>query len=452
MTDARSLTLSLLDSMESGDDTLDRILFRAEPQIQGLNRADRALLHALVYGVLRWQARLDWVIDHLASRPGKKIDPLVRTILRLGLFQIQHLDRIPVSAAVNTSVELAKANRRKWAAGFVNGVLRRAADQNRNLPWPDRHIHPAAFLSVYYSFPRWLIDRWSGRWGLETTERLCREINAIPRITLRTNTLSVDRPRLIAGIQNDADDVKATAYVPEGISMSALRRPLTQWTAFQSAWFQVQNEASQCIAHLVSPRPGQRVWDACAGLGTKTAHMAQLMKNKGVIQATDLSQKKLDRLAPEMRRLGVSIVKTTVLDLEKPLTDRNEERFDRILVDAPCSGTGVLQKHPDGKWRTDDDKIQANGKRQMAMLHNAAPSLKPGGLMVYAVCSMEPEEGEQVVQGFLQKHPEFAIKHTEIGQLPNGDKLLTPDGFFRTFPHRHQMDGFFAAVLKKHKS
>jgi 16S rRNA (cytosine967-C5)-methyltransferase len=449
MIQARNIASNVLYRSQSGKHTLDQLLSQADQQVQRLNRADRALLHAIVYGVLRWQARLDWVIDHLTLRPGKKIDPLVRVILRMGLFQMHYLERIPTSAAVNTSVELTKKKRRKWASGFVNSVLRRAADTGKEIPWPDRGSDPIDFLSTFYAFPQWLICRWVGHWGVDETEALCKSINTIPPITVRTNTLRVDRQQLLEQIQTEAKEISFTAHSPEGISFSSVRHPIAHWKAFQKGWFQVQSEAAQCIAHLLDVSSGHRVWDACAGLGTKTAHLAQLMEDKGRILATDLSANKLGDLKVEMRRLGITIVEPLQLDLAHPPAHWHRGSYDRILVDAPCTGLGVLQKNPDGKWLGNPAMIQHNSRRQLTLLDNAAIHLKPKGIMVYAVCSIEPEENEQVIQGFLQKHSEFVIEHPKLDQVMNGKELLTSEGFVKTSPHKHQMDGFFAAALKK---
>ncbi len=449
MPNARSIAVKLLEKVQAGVHTLDHLLLQSDHLIQELKKPDRALLHALVYGVLRWQGRLDWIIAHLTTRPEKKIDPLVMILLRLGLFQILYLDRIPDSAAVNTSVELAKKFRRKWAAGFINGVLRKAARRPNETAWPDRQKHPVAYLSAYHAFPSWLVSRWVDRWGDDETEELCTSMNAIPGITLRTNTLRASRQNLLERIQQEAESIEPTRHCPEGISFSSPHRPIAQWPAFQEGWFQVQNEAAQCIGHLLSPEPGQTVWDACAGLGTKTAHLAQIMNNQGRILATDLYNQKLERLNSEMQRLGIGIVDTLPADLLKTRPDRITLKFDRILLDAPCTGMGVLQRNPDGKWRNDATTIQSNHQRQLKLLENVAGRLNTGGLLVFAVCSFEPEENEAVVRAFLQKHPEFVIDHPRLDRVKDHQKLLTSEGFLKTFPHRHQMDGFFAAGLKK---
>lgn len=444
---ARHLAITILFKCCTSSHTLDYWLEKWSAQIDGLQRADRALLHALVYGVLRWQSRLDWIIDQLAKRPAKKMDALVRIVLRVGLFQLVYLDRIPPSAAVNTAVEWVKKNHRSWASGFVNSVLRRAADQTHQMVWPDIKKDPAKAIAIQHAFPHWLISRWITRRGVAETRLLCQTINTIPPLTLRTNTLKTTRDKLMAAITDMADVIEPTQFSPEGVCFVSPVIPISKWPLFRQGDFQIQDEAAQIIAHLLLPQPGQRIWDACAGLGTKTAHIAQLMENRGHILASDAHRGKLDLLEAEMQRLSITIVNTRCMDFGS--VTPNLSHFDRILVDAPCSGLGVLQKNPDGKWRTQPNDLIKNGRRQLMFLEQALPYLAPGGRLVYAVCSTEPEENEVVIDHFLQKHPEFVIHTPEIDTVPHLEKLLTADGYLKTLPHHHQMDGFFAAVLKK---
>jgi 16S rRNA (cytosine967-C5)-methyltransferase len=448
MSQARAIAADLLNRLQDRRYTLDHLLEQADSRILRLNRADRSLVHALVFGVQRWQGRLDWIIDHLAARKSK-IDPHVRTILRLGLFQIHFLQRIPASAAVHTSVELAKNSRRRWAAGFVNGVLREAIRKADHIPWPDPEKDPLTHMAVIHAFPQWIISRWVRRWGAEATDALCCIVNTVPDTTLRTNTLRISRRELMAAVFPEAEAARETHYSPEGIALQRLRRPLPQWPSFQQGWFQVQGEAAQITSRFLGPLPGEAVWDVCAGLGTKTAHMAQLMQNRGRIVATDRYADKLQRLDREMNRLGITIVESTAMDLTAPEIVLPPLAFDRILLDAPCSGMGVLQKNPDGKWRLKPRDIRQNSARQLALLTQAAPRLKTGGILVYAVCSLEPEENEQVVDAFLQKHPEFAIHPGSWAPGGGINSLLTPRGFLSTIPHLSKLDGFFAAALIK---
>jgi 16S rRNA (cytosine967-C5)-methyltransferase len=447
MTDSRRIAVEILAEVEKGQQTLDRCLEIFAARIEPLNRADRALVHALVYGVVRWKKRLDWTIDQLARQPSK-IDPRVRTILQLGLFQILFMDRIPIPAAVNTAVEMVKRDGRAWAAGFVNGLLRRAA-RGPQPDLPDPHADPLQFLSVTQAFPSWLIERWLQRFGREETEALCRAMNTIPAITLRVNTLRAERGALLARIAPDVQHAVITVHAPEGIRISSPQRPLLEWEAFTEGAFQVQDEAAQLIAHLMGPRPGERVWDACAGLGTKCAHLAQLMQNRGEILATDVQKGKLSLLNKEMRRLGIGIVTAAVCDLTRNSDEFGGSGFDRILVDAPCSGLGVLQKNPDGKWHHHPENLQRYGSHQRQLLAAAAPKLKAGGVLVYSVCSFEPEENAAVIDDFLQNHPEFDIQPPMLPAVQGTELFISPPGFVQTFPHRHRMDGFFAVALTR---
>jgi 16S rRNA (cytosine967-C5)-methyltransferase len=449
MITAREMAISILQQLPAGRETLDQLLSDAEARINQLNRPDRGLFHALVYGTLRHQSQLDQIIDQHARRSSKKIDPLVRLLLRIGVFQIRFMDRIPESAAVNAAVELAKRLDRKWATGFVNGLLRNVARDDSPPPLPHREDDPVGFLAASQSFPPWIIRRWLERWDFDRTEAMCRAINAVPPITMRANTLKASRDTLIQSISERSGKLEPCAFCPDGVHAAALHRSLSQWEAFQRGLFQVQGEAAQLVSLLADPRPGQIVWDACAGLGTKTAHLAQLMHNRGFILATDRHPGKLKRLNEEMARLGIEIVQTRPMDLLSNGDDLDAGPFDRILLDAPCSGLGVLQRNPDGKWNTRIDDLRRHQLRQETLIHRAGGHLKSGGILVYAVCSLEPEENETIIQGFLQKHPEFDIFSPDPAVSAIDRRLLTPEGFLKTFPHPHGMDGFFAAALTR---
>jgi 16S rRNA (cytosine967-C5)-methyltransferase len=444
---ARRIALDILAQVSYGRQTLDHWLDAADTNLAQLSTVDRALAHALIYGTLRWQGRLDYQIDRLAKRSGK-IDPMVRTILRMALFQLHHLERVPDSAAVNTAVDLAKQTGRTWAAGFVNGLLRRSAAMRDRIDWPDMQTTPDLAVAIMDAIPRWLAARWIDRYGLQETRRLCKAINTIPSITIRANTLKTNRQALMDAIKKETHWIDPTRHAPDGIALAGLITPLPSWSAFQNGWFQVQDEAAQIVSHFLSPHPGETVWDACAGMGTKTAHLAQLMENTGTLVATDRYASKLDRLQGEMRRLGITMVKPYCLDLNATVPTAAElPSFDRILVDAPCSGLGVLQKNPDGKWNVAPEDLDQFRLRQLSFLKHACQHLRPGGLLVYAVCSFEPEENADVVNAFLQMHPEFAIQRPSMKTVTQSECLLTHEGWLNTFPHRHGMDGFFAAAF-----
>ena len=449
--DPRQTALWTLNALEGGTATLDRIMaaaFEAAPQ---LDRRDRGLAHALVHGVQRWRGRLDWIIAHFSRTPLARMDPAIRNILRLGLFQIAFMERIPVSAAVNTAVEMAKQTAAPWAARFVNGVLRSAARGLEGVPFPDLSRDPVSAIAASRAFPRWLVKRWLRRFGLQETLALCDAANAIPPITLRTNTLKTSRAELLAALQSAAEAPQPTPHAPEGVRCARLRETLTDLPAFRQGWCQVQDEAAQLVTHLLDPRPGERVLDACAGRGGKTGHIAQRMENRGTLVALDNDNPRLAELSEELQRLGVGCVEILPHDLTRPVASLGARSFDRILLDAPCSGLGVLQRNPDTKWAAERADLGRYGRRQLVFLQNLAPLVKAGGRLVYSVCSLEPEETDAVVAAFLEGVPDFDLARSAADAPLAAAGLVDPSGALRTLPHRHHMDGFFAVGLRRRR-
>lgn len=453
--DARQTALSVLNQLDRGRQTLDQVweqrlgLGADRPET---DKRDLALLYALVYGVLRWRGRLDHIIAHFSNTPLGKIRPDILNILRLALFQIIFLDRIPDSAAVNCAVQQAKRGRARWIGGYVNGVLRAVARAHEKTPFPDVRKHPVKAAAARKAFPHWILKRWLDRFGWDQAMALCDAVNAIPPITTRVNPLLVTRSQLIDALRVEARHVRKTPYSPHGVTCQNPRRPVAAVKAFRSGWFQVQDEAAQLASLLLNPLPDETVMDACCGLGGKTGHIAALMGNEGTVIAVDHNPAKLRKLTDEMTRLQITIVEAHSHDFTQPWHTAAQPlkatQFNRILLDAPCSGLGVLRRNPDAKWRAQPDWKRYQN-RQVRFLENIAPALKPGGVLVYTVCSMESEETEQVVDRFIQKRPEFQ-RAIDFSDLTAGmHHFIDPRGDLRTFPHRHGMDGFFAARLMK---
>jgi 16S rRNA (cytosine967-C5)-methyltransferase len=448
--DARKNALDILNTLDGGQRTLDSLLEDLPSDNIDIPKRDRSLLRALVFGVLRWRGRLDYIITYFSHTRFEKINPIVLNILRLALFQIIYLDRVPVSAAVNTAVELAKAFGAPWVVGYVNALLRKAAREYPSVSFPDAAKDPIASLAVEKSFPGWIIRKWLHRYGSATTANLCDSINTIAPITVRTNTLRVSPPRLADALAGEAGQIRQTSYAPDGITIVDPTASIPELSAFKPGWFQVQDEAAQLVSLLLDPRPGETVLDACAGLGGKTGHIAQLMKNSGKVVGLDINAVKLQRLDAEMQRLGVSIATTYCYDIEKGIPREQSTEFDRILLDAPCSGLGVMRRNPDVKWRASKRNLLKYMTRQIHLLENISHLVKSSGILVYAVCSPEPEESEMVIQEFLKKHAEFVIDKA-FGRLP--DKLRPvagSPGVFKSYPLLCQMDGFFAIRLRKY--
>jgi 16S rRNA (cytosine967-C5)-methyltransferase len=447
--DPRKTALEVLNTLSGGKKTLDNILSEFPQDDRFLSRRDRALFTAIVYGVLRWRSRLDHIITHFSNTPIQKIEPGVLNILRLGLFQIIYLDRIPDSAAVNTSVEITKQVGASRAAGFINALLRKSAANYSSVHFPVFEPDPVAFLSTDQSLPGWLAQRWLKRFDIETIMRLCDTINSIPPITIRTNTLKTTREQLILSLENQVERIESTSFAPDGIKLINPKRSIPELPAFKNGWFQVQDEAAQLVALLLNPQPGESVLDACAGLGGKTAHIAQLMQNRGRVTAMDKDEKKLQQLDSEMQRLNIPIVHTHCHDLDSSLDNKQVDVFDRILLDAPCSGLGVLRRNPDIKWNSTEKNLKRHANIQKRFLETLAPMVKPNGVLIYSVCSIEPEENEAVIRAFLKNHPEFVIDKS-VGKLPESMlSLIEPKTGFKTLPILNDMDGFFLTRLKR---
>lgn len=445
--DPRHIALNVLCFWHKTSSTLDKSLENYSEEISGLSKNDRSLCNALIFGVLRHREFIDHTLCAFSNIPFKKIDITPLYLLRIALFQILYMDRIPAFAAINTAVDIAKKTSGKKTAGFINAVLRNAAKNGSKVTLPNSKTEAAKFISIQYSLPLWLSRKWHHGFGFEKLRLLCRQINTIPQITLRTNTLKIDRQSLAQKLSLVAKNIQLTEYADQGISFTSPSIPIREFDAFKLGLFQIQDEAAQIVTQLLAPEPEEKVLDACAGLGGKTGHIAQLMENKGIIVAADVEPKKLESLESDAKRLGIEIIRTKPISLLKTTIKDFDFYFDRVLIDAPCTGLGVLRRNPDTKWKRSKNDIARLSAKQKKMLNAAANLVKPGGVLVYAVCSCEREENEEVIHTFLNKRKDFSIDtHFESG---NYSRLMTRDGFLKTYPDTNNMDGFFAARLKR---
>ncbi len=453
----------LLSTEEAGvltDEALERFIAKG-----GLDDRDRALAVHLVHGVERYRATLDWRLDAVCDRPMNRLPLLVQMVLRLGAYQLIHTSKIPSSAAVNESVRMIKAAGKKlgrdWS-GFTNAVLRSLA-QTPPPEWPDVNRDPVQALAVRYSCPAWLVERWVQRLGVLQAEAWCRVSLEEPPLTLRANSLRTTRETLLELCRQAGCHAQPTLVSPDGLSVEREHR-VPSLPLFHEGGFYVEDEAAQLIPLLLDPQPGERVLDACAAPGGKTTHLAALMKNRGEIIAVDRSQARVRLVGDNCRRLGISIVKPVVGDLmtgdpraiidaglRPPSSDRTDFRFqfDRILLDAPCSGLGVLRRHPEGKWHKQAASLAVHHQTQSALLETASRLLRPGGRLVYSTCSTEPEENEQVIDRFCRVHHDFHREHVGSWLPPAGLPLITQQGDFSTMGQAFSMDGFYAARLRK---
>ena len=403
-----------------------------------LDPRDSALCTEIVYGTLRWRRHLDWRLGPHLKRPLAKLDPWVRALLRLTAYQIVFLDRVPRWAAVDEAVSVARLkSRAAGPAEFVNAVLRSLTRSPQPPRLPSDLVEAAA---IRWSFPDWMAGRWIGRYGAEEAERLMAALNERPPVTIRANTLRISRDDLARRLRDEElAETDPAALAPEGL---AVRRGVVgRWAAFTAGWCSIQDEASMLIARLLEPKPGELVVDVCAAPGTKTTHLAQLMGNRGRIVAFDPNAARLRLLTQAASRLGVSIVETHVGGVAA-VSRRWKDRCDRVLVDAPCSNLGVLRRNPDVKWKREASDLARLADKQHGILTAAAGLVKPGGRLVYATCSLEPEENDELVRDFLERCPDWRVDPPQGFPVAPG-----PDGIVRCLPHVHGTDGFTAVRL-----
>jgi len=445
----RDLALKVLDRLHHSaafSGVLVDEIIRSHP---GLTERDRAFISHLVQGAIRWRLRIDWIISQVSRLALEKIDPSILNILRLALYQIFFMDRVPPSAAVNEAVRQAKAGRARHAAGFVNGVLRNTCRKRDNFPLPDLERDPLLYRSVFYSSPEWLIRKWDREWGSEVADSLLSASNRIPGLTIRANTVKTDRAGLVTCLASEGLESRPTPFSPVGLAVGNLRGRVDGLKSFREGLFQVQDEAAQVAAQLLEPVAGEKVLDVCAGYGGKTTHLAALMGDRGEVVALDIHVRRLISLQENAFRLGLRSVLPVGGDAIRGLSRLFTRPFDRILLDAPCSGLGVISRHPDIKWNRTEEDIRRLAETQGAMLGAAASLLRPGGKILYVTCTLSREENEGVVKSLLEAQPGMRLENLKDHAPGWSRDLIDSQGFFRTFPHFHQMDGFFGALFSR---
>lgn len=385
----------------------------------GLARTDRALVTELVYGVTRRRLTLDWVIERTSKRPIEKLDPKLRPILQLALYQLLFMDKVPEYAAVNEAIEAAKRKVHAGAATFANGLLRAVVRTKGDLAYPPAEQDLVEHLAVVHSHPRWLVRRWLDHFGDRKTAELCATDNLPPPVTLRANSLKVSRDALIEHLHAEGVEAEAADGDEAAVRLHT-PKPLDQLEAYARGEFYVQDVTAMRVVRLLDPQRGERVLDLCAAPGGKTSHCAELMNNTGRIVACDLDAERLDVLAQNMARLGITCVESARCDARHAPKLLPTGSFDRVLLDAPCSNTGVLRRRAEARWRVREEDIESLSARQAELLEAAARMLHPSGALVYSTCSIEPEENDRAVRRFLSLHGEFVLE-TETTLLPTAE-------------------------------
>ncbi len=442
MRTARRLALTILTRVER-DQAYASLLLESHLRRTSLPARDRALVTELTNGVLRWRGRLDHTIAAVSERPLSACDLPALLLLRLGVYQLLFLDRIPPHAAVHETVALAPPRTRS----FVNALLRRVAREGE-APLPPRSPDLVRHLAVKTAHPPWVVARWLTRFGEEETEAMLAANNAIPPVSLAVNTLRVSPEAMEGVLERRAEKVEGGQWVP-GFFRVWGGRSLWEAPAFRRGFYFPMDEAAALPVLLLDPQPGETVMDACAGGGGKAAFAALRMGGRGTVLAVDVSPRALRRLREACRRLGLtSCVIPQAGDARRAATVISGVT-DRVLVDVPCTGFGTLRRHPEIRWRRLPEDSARLALLQQEILAGAAAVLRDGGVMVYSTCTVEPEENEEVVEAFLAAHPEF---HRDDPRPYIPAALVTPRGDVQTWPHRHGVDGFYAVRLRRGRS
>ena len=435
---ARLAAFDILRKVEDG--AFSSVLLATEGD--DLKHVDRALCHELVLGVLRWQLQLDKIIEHYANRRIDNLDLSVRLALRLGLYQLRFLSRVPASAAVNESVNLVAHARVRSAQGLVNAVLRRATREPDYDPSADTSDEIER-IAIETSHPVWLIERWANSFGLEESREFARANNQTPPAAIRIVNARASEADVLSKLRLAGATVSASTVTEGGWRIFGAQSTLRDLA--RGGEIYLQDEASQLIARVVGAEPEERVLDLCAAPGGKTTQIADLAGGLCFIVASEISARRLKTVTSAVEAQGLNGIRCVVLDAYQPLPF-SEGLFDRVLVDAPCSGTGTLRRNPEIRYRISAADIPKLATRQKQFLLNAASVVKPGGRLVYSTCSVETEENEEVIETFLSTNEQFRQISVSVDS-----SLLTRSGAARTWPQHQGVDGFFIAAFERTK-
>ncbi len=439
-TGVRGLAVKILNRVERTDAYLN-LLLDNEMKNTELEGPDKALLFEIVHGVVRWMGRLDWVLNGFYKGTFSKAIPNLKNGLRVALYQILFLDRVPDYAAVNEAVEFVKKLQGSKPAGLTNAVLRNIIRSKKNIRYPNPDEDLTGYLCAYYSHPSWMVKRYLEKFGREETEQLLQANNEKPYLTLRLNAIK-SNPEEFKSLMNQVKlRYNSGNFLPEFFKLQNLTN-ITAWEYFARGYFNIQDESAGLACRLLGARDGMRVLDLCAAPGGKTAYIAALMHDKGEIIAIDRYESRLKILRKNMERLGLTSIQT----VETDALEYDDGQFDCVLADVPCLGSGTLSKKPDIKWKKDIFDLRALNDLQYRLLRKAGELVKPGGVVVYSTCSIEDEENYDMVERFLKENTTFKLESAK-DKFPA--EILDERGCIQTLPHRHKMDGAFAAKLVK---
>lgn len=443
---ARELALEVLLRVER-EGSYSNLLLSSVLDESTLSTKDSRLVTEIVYGTISQKAKLDFYLSRFVTKPIHKLETWVLILLRISFYQLIFLDRIPPFAVVNEAVNIAKKRGHRGIAGFVNGVIRTFLREPNRITIPPE-IEGVKRMAIEYSHPEWMIERWVKEYGKETTEKILMANNEPHPISIRVNSLKTTRGQLLECL-NSYEYVEAvpSQLSPQGIRFIRGGNPASL-REYVEGLYTIQDESSMLVAQMLKPLPGMRVLDACAAPGGKTTHIAELMNNRGEIIANDLHPHKENLIRKQAERLGISIIRTVIGDA-LTIAERMDGLFDRILLDAPCSGFGVIRRKPDLKWSKGPEDVGAIAELQYQLLESVSRLLKKGGLLIYSTCTIEPEENGDLVRRFIARNPEYKLDETFTHDLPSEllKESVQSQGMMQILPHQYGSDGFFIARL-----
>ncbi|MBN2723543.1 MAG: 16S rRNA (cytosine(967)-C(5))-methyltransferase RsmB [Deltaproteobacteria bacterium] len=442
-TEPRLLAGEILSRVEKHN-AYANIAFDAVAHRGGISRDVKALAKELIFGVLRNQSRLERAVSAYIKYPLSHTQPFVRRQLIIAAYQLLFLDSIPDYAVVDKAVEIIRVSMGTSPSGFANAVLRKIVNEGEP-SFPSFENSPREFISQFYSYPDWIVDIFIKSVGIENASSLAESLNSRARTIIRTNIIKNSRNELSEMISRDFPDLEKsfTKYSPYGIEVRNMGDPIRQ-KLHREGNYLIQDEGSQLVSLFVDPQKGEKILDACAGTGGKSLHMAALTGNESEILAVDSKASKMDALRQRAVRTGCTRIRTTPMDLTLGYPD---ELFDRILLDSPCSGLGVLRRHPEAKWRLKREDINDLVVTQQKLLENVSSLVKPGGTLIYTVCTFNNEETTDQIEKFLLNHKNFELAPKPENSIVNWDGITTNEGYLRLYTHLHDCDGFFGARL-----
>lgn len=436
----RKIALEILDRLYR-EKTLIDLLLEQTLEKYPLNHRDRNFIFELVHGTVRWQKKLEWITKQFFVGDYTKAPRSIKNIIESSLYQILYMTRTPAYAIVNEAVQLAKRKKGIFWGRYVNGVLRNILRNQENLKLPEIEKDPIQGISVAFSHPEWLIERWVQRFGISETIKLCEINNLTPAHSLRVNQSKISPEALQALLIKEGIEVSLSSVLP-GFLRAQHLPALANFKPFQDGYFTIQDESAAMVGLLLNPKSGEIILDLCAAPGGKTTHLAELTNDNAIIIAVDQAWPRLKKIQENLQRLhfrNIIPVLGNALNLEF-------KSVPKILLDVPCSGLGVLAKRVDLRWQRSPEKIQELHSIQVQLLNKAATFLQNGGILVYSTCTIEPEENERVIDQFLKVHTDFVLENPDRF-VP---KRFVEDGkYVRTLPHIHKIDGSFAVRLKK---